>query len=206
MNVDALADSILAKTAGKQRYIVAIAGAPASGKSTLSEKLMEEINLKSEGRVCSVIPMDGFHLDNGILQKRNQITRKGAPETFDASGFFRLIRRVKSETGDIFYPIFNRDLDLAIAGAGLLSPDHSVVLVEGNYLLCDVPVWRKLRAEFDYCISLDIPFETLEKRLIKRWVDQGYDKTGAKDRALSNDIPNAKFVVEHSGPADIVLN
>ena len=52
----------------KSRYFIAISGAPASGKSTISEKLKSELilnNCKS-----SVLQMDGFHLDNNILEEK----------------------------------------------------------------------------------------------------------------------------------------
>ena len=48
---------------------IAIAGAPASGKSTISEKLKSE--LISKNHKSSVLQMDGFHLDNNILEKKN---------------------------------------------------------------------------------------------------------------------------------------
>ena len=51
----------------QSRYFIAIAGAPASGKSTISEKLKSE--LISKNHKSSVLQMDGFHLDNNILEK-----------------------------------------------------------------------------------------------------------------------------------------
>ena len=48
-----------------ERIIVGISGAPGSGKSTLSQGLLNKIN-KSK-HVAAVIPMDGYHLDNSCL-------------------------------------------------------------------------------------------------------------------------------------------
>ena len=54
------------KRAGKaERYLVAIAGPPASGKSTRAEALAD---LFQPG-TAAVVPMDGFHYDDGLLEK-----------------------------------------------------------------------------------------------------------------------------------------
>ncbi|MDO7629820.1 MAG: NB-ARC domain-containing protein, partial [Loktanella sp.] len=80
-HVDALASLIHEKRAEGGRLIVAIAGAPGSGKSTLAKEVARRISLQK--CPCIVVPMDGFHLDNAILEDLNLIARKGAPETFD---------------------------------------------------------------------------------------------------------------------------
>lgn len=202
-----LAAKILASREAKRptRFIVAIAGAPAAGKSTLAEALCAEINALSASELCAVVPMDGFHYDNAILDVRGDRARKGAPHTFDAAGFKSLLLRLKQEDGDIAIPVFDRAQDLARAGAALVTSQHQILLVEGNYLLLDQPVWRDLRQYFDLSLFLNVPFSTLEQRLIQRWLDHGADVDAARKRALSNDIPNAQTVTQQSCPADFIL-
>ena len=53
----------------KNRYFIALSGPPASGKSTISEKIIQDLN--SKGHQASVLQMDGFHLDDQILKDRN---------------------------------------------------------------------------------------------------------------------------------------
>ena len=91
-HVHDLADMLLERHA--PRVIVAVAGAPGSGKSTFAAELARR--LMARGRRSVVVPMDGFHLDNAVLEARNLLPRKGAPETFDAQGFVRLIRAIKA--------------------------------------------------------------------------------------------------------------
>ena len=78
-----IAATIFKRLAGRKRILVAIAGAPAAGKSTMSEKLAR---LLPEGSAV-VVPMDGFHYDDIVLEARGLRPRKGAPETFDFAGF-----------------------------------------------------------------------------------------------------------------------
>lgn len=105
---------------GAGRRLVAIVGAPGSGKSTLAEGLVAAV----PGAV--LVPMDGFHLDNRLLDQDGLRARKGAPETFDAEGFVALIRRLK-QGGAVVYPVFDRDRDLAVAGAGRVEEQARLV-------------------------------------------------------------------------------
>ena len=126
---EALLQHILALPQGSGRSLVAIAGAPASGKSTLAAEMTGA--LRQAGRKARLIPMDGFHLDNAVLEARGLLSRKGAPETFDADGFIVLMNRVK--TGEeVVYPTFDRVRDHSIAGAAVIDVNCDLVVVEGN--------------------------------------------------------------------------
>lgn len=184
------------------RRLVAVAGPPASGKSTVAVALVDAI--RKLGRSAAVIPMDGFHLDNRILDDRGLRARKGAPETFDAAGFASLVRRIK-EGGPVIYPLFDRSLDLAIAGAGELKADTEIALFEGNYLAFDHPDWRGLADLWDLCIFYDVPPDEIRARCIQRWLDHGHSQAQAEARADDNDMPNARTVLDHRLATDVVL-
>lgn len=196
--ISALVDRIKATPMRGQRRLVALAGAPASGKSTLAAALAD-----ADPAFC-MVPMDGFHLDNNILCARNLLGRKGAPDTFDVAGFVHLIGRLAQED-EVIYPSFDRALDRAIAGTGVVGPDTRTVIVEGNYLLLDRPQWRDLAPMWDLSIRLDIPAETLEARLMQRWLDHGFTTEDATVKVHQNDMPNAQIVIAQTLPADITL-
>jgi hypothetical protein len=40
---------------------------------------------------------------------------------------------------------------------------------------------------------------------MKRWLDHGLSDTEARQRAELNDLPNARYVVDHSMSADILF-
>ncbi|MEM8571044.1 MAG: nucleoside triphosphate hydrolase [Pseudomonadota bacterium] len=196
--------SIVADHQSRSRSIVAVVGPPATGKSTIAGALQKAINATTP-LDAKVVPMDGFHLDNTQLDLLGLRERKGAPETFDFDGFDALLRRIKSAKTPTFYPVFDRSLDRAIAGAGVLSPETDIVIVEGNYLLLDEAPWRDLQELFDYSIYLETPFATLEERLIQRWINYDHSEDAAKERAHSNDIPNAHRIVQNTLPATTTL-
>jgi pantothenate kinase len=187
------------------RILVAIAGPPASGKSTLSQQLAEAINELSAEPCAVVLPMDGFHLDNALLDHDQTRNRKGAVHTFDFDGFHHILQRAAVPESEVVIPRFDRTLDLARAGATRVTRSHRIVLVEGNYLLLNEPPWRSLTALFQYRIFLDIAEATLLARLQQRWSEHGHTAEQAMARAQSNDLPNARQVLGKQLAADLVL-
>jgi pantothenate kinase len=190
------------KRAGKaQRCLVAIAGPPGAGKSTLSTGLRDVF---PEG-TAEVVPMDGFHYDDAILNQRGLRSRKGAPETFDFAGFEVLLKRIKSGEPDIAIPVFDRSIELSRAAASVISADVKFVLVEGNYLLLDEEPWSRLGSLFDFSIFVDVPRAELERRLLLRWHEHGKSDEDARAWVSSNDMPNVERVISRRRAPDIVV-
>ncbi len=184
------------------RRLIALAGPPATGKSTLAEALCAR--LCGDGQSAVVLPMDGFHLDNRILTDRGLLSRKGAPETFDAEGFIALVQRIRAG-GAVIAPVFDRARDLAIAGARVIPAEVRTVIVEGNYLLFDAPPWRALAALWDFAIFLDLPEDELRRRLVDRWRAFGLSDDAAAARADGNDLANARHILAARMPAQMTL-
>ncbi|MAC82996.1 MAG: hypothetical protein CL624_02555 [Arcobacter sp.] len=186
----------------KKRHLISIVGTPGSGKSTFSNELLKYLTKKDYK--CEVIAMDGFHLDNRILESKNLLSRKGSYETFDINGFLSLIKRLQKE-GNILAPLFNREQDISIAAAVEIKNDLDFIIIEGNYLLLNRPTWCKLKEYWDLSIMLDIDIKEIEKRLLKRWLYYGYTKDEALKKIKNNDILNSKEIIENSLKADIVI-
>lgn len=200
-------DLVMASLKDNSRVIIAIAGPPASGKSTLAETVVRLICNESDSAVprASLLPMDGYHLDNVILKSRGLLARKGAPNTFDADGFCRDVKRLSAASGELYYPRFDRQLDLAIANSIVIHPQTPVVVVEGNYLLLKSSPWSSLREVFTATVFLSPALEVLQGRLMQRWLEHGLDPAAARLRVVGNDLPNAELVLRESGEADLRL-
>ena len=203
MKPKAISDYIIKNSEGRKRYIVAIAGPPGAGKSTFAQALL--LLLKEKLIQAKIISMDGFHLDNSILAERNLLDRKGAPATFDTAGFIHLINRLTNFEDNVVIPEFDRNKDLSIAGSSIISTKDKVLIVEGNYLLINEEPWAELKKSWDQTIFINPGIDTLEKRLLNRWLRHGLDARDAKKRTLSNDLPNARYVLEKSSVSDIQI-
>ncbi len=199
MTPQALADLIRDKATGQGRFLTALAGPPGSGKSTLAAELVQAL-----GAGAKAVPMDGFHYDDMVLLARGARNRKGAPDTFDAQGFFHLLRRLRVED-EVAIPLFDRDLEIARAGADIITQADRLLVVEGNYLLLNEAPWPAAAPLFDLTVWIDVPEAELDRRLMARWAHYGKTPEAARAWVDGNDLPNIRRVTQGSRPADVVV-
>ena len=185
------------------RYFIALSGAPGSGKSTVSEKLVSDLN--TVGHKSSILQMDAFHYDDQILKEKNLLLKKGAPETFDVMGLLNFINRLEKES-EVVIPVFDRSLELSRSSAVIISDDIKVVIVEGNYLLLKSHPWRELHKFFNSTIMVNCDEKILEERLIKRWENFNLSKDVINQKVYENDLPNGIYVLKNSISPDFELS
>ena len=202
--VEGLAAAISARK-NNDRFMVAVAGPPGSGKTTISGLLQAEL----EGRYklsAQVVPMDGFHLDDSILQQRGLLPRKGAPQTFDVDGLNNILMRLTSTPAvDVLVPVFDRERELSRASAREIPESVEVILVEGNYLLLNMMPWSSLKQYFDLSVMIQCAKPVLRQRLMNRWLDLDFSQQAARTKVEENDLPNAATVISQSVKSDITF-
>ena len=126
---------------------------------------------------------------------------RGAPFTFNSQKFFDDLTTARKSRSGIF-PSFDHDIKDPIEKAIHLSTDHKIILVEGNYLLIEEEPWAELKKSWDHTIFINPGIDTLENRLLNRWLRHGLNSQDAKNRTLINDLPNARYVIEKSSDSD----
>lgn len=140
-----------------RRVLVAVVGAPGSGKTTLANVLSRLVG----GSV--VVSIDGYHLRNAELVECGWRADKGLPHTLDVPRCIVDVQRVREPESVGSFPEYNRALHEPVADAVRVLRKTEVVIVEGHlgYLL-------PLRDLFDVVVVLDAPLELIRRRLHAR--------------------------------------
>lgn len=188
------------------RRILGITGAPGAGKSTLGERLVAALG---DGQAV-LVPMDGFHLANSLLDVLGRRERKGAPDTFDAAGYVSLLSRIRAQAGsqhaaDVFAPEFRREIEEPVGAAIAVPASARLVITEGNYLLLDDVPWNAVRDLLDEVWFLAPPESVRMQRLTNRHRAFGRSLDEALSRTLGSDQKNAHAIRATVEKADWVI-
>jgi pantothenate kinase len=179
-----------------RRVLLGITGPPGAGKSSLAAAVVAAVP------DAVLVPMDGFHLAQRVLDDLGLADRKGAPQTFDREGYVALLRRIRRRAAEpVYAPAFRRDIEEPIAGAIAVRPDTRLVVTEGNYLL----LWPEVRALLDETWWVDLPDEERHRRLIARHTAFGKSPQDAGAWALGSDEANARLVRAGRSVADVIV-
>jgi pantothenate kinase len=187
-----------------RRAILGITGAPAAGKSTYAEQLTAK--LIADGHRVALVPMDGYHLAQSVLDDLGLAAVKGAPHTFDGYGFVALLKRLKEAPDEqIWAPRFDRGLEDSIAASIGVAPDITLVVTEGNYLLLDEMPWATIRTLLDQCWYVEVPEQLRHERLEARHRRYGRSPEEAHERTHGTDERNAQLTAATAPMADAIV-
>ncbi|KAF4414872.1 panthothenate kinase uridine kinase-related [Fusarium acutatum] len=194
-------------SAPTQRILIALAGVPGSGKTTISDALVKELKKNGISDVA-VLPMDGFHYTRATLSSFDDpdeaFRRRGAPFTFDAAALVDLVALLKNTpvtTNNepqiiIKAPSFDHARKDPIPDAIEISTRANIVIIEGNYVLLDQEPWSRISPMVDDKWFVDVPVDIARERLASRHLRAGIETTieAAIKRADENDIPNGEYI------------
>lgn len=184
------------------RRILGIAGAPGGGKSTLAAALVGELGPDT----ARLVGMDGFHISHAELERLGRADRKGAPDTFDASGFAALLRRLRAREDAVVYaPEFRREIEEPVACAVPVPREVPLVVTEGNYLLVADGDWADVRALLDETWFVEGDEDRRRDWLIARHIEFGKAPHFAREWVLRSDERNAELVATTPPRADLVV-
>lgn len=190
--LDELVDQARQFSITGQRKILGVAGAPGSGKTTITQAILKGL---TPGSVV-IVPMDGFHLSNSTLINWNRRERKGAWDTFDSDGFIHLLKRIKFQSNSevIHAPDFDRDIDESIGSCIPITSSNSLVIVEGTFLLSKQGNWPDVLPLLDQAWFVNLEDNIRQDRLISRHLKHGMNLEEATSWAMGTDEKNAQMV------------
>ncbi len=196
----------------KGRYLVAVAGVPAGGKSVFTALMVRVLRALEPPFGVAALGLDGYHYPNSYLDSHQSplgdgtMRRyKGAHFTFDALRLAADLQRLKGGGGAVALPAYDRKLHEPIEGAIVVVPSDRLVLVEGNYLLYREGPWAEVFGCFDLRVFLDLPAGANRERLIARHMRGGRSREDAVAHLERTDLPNTALVAATRCEADVVV-
>lgn len=190
----------------QQRYLVGVAGIPGAGKSTLARHLKDAIgHIAQRPEIAAVVPLDGFHRTNDELAHLGLTERKGSPESFRVQTFYAKLHELKRGGAPVTLPIYSRELHEPIPEAIEVRPEHAILIVEGNYILCDFGPWRAIASLFHLKVYVETRPEQARQWVIERHVRGGLSHREAVEKYERNDKPNGELIASAKSHADVVF-
>ncbi|ETS84635.1 hypothetical protein PFICI_02660 [Pestalotiopsis fici W106-1] len=198
---------------GQHRIIIALAGPPGSGKSTIAHQVVNQVAEMYPDLAISAISADGFHLSlaelHALPNAAEALARRGAPWTFNGNAVVDMVRRLRDspeETSRV--PTFDHAIKDPVQDGLTVTPATKVCLVEGNYLLSNEEPWNAIAALADAKWLVTVDAELATGRIAKRHLAAGIEKTmdAALARTLENDMVNGEYVLRSSqGRYDLLI-
>ncbi|WP_153448787.1 nucleoside/nucleotide kinase family protein [Vibrio algicola] len=194
----------------EQRIVIFLCAPPGSGKSTLAAFWQHLSNQNPSIEPLQVLPFDGFHLPNAILEEStihkngkdiNLKNIKGSYETFNLISLIDKLKQLKNKEPK--WPYYDRNIHDPVDDA--IQVNQNIVVVEGNWLLLDEPVWNELHHLADFSIFIDTEPKFLQERLVNRKIRGGSSEADALAFYHNSDAINVEKVLQHSVDADLKL-
>lgn len=198
-----IAERILAKK-GNKPFIVGFDGVDASGKTSLADRVHSQLRARNAN--CARVSIDRFHNPAEIRLRRGRLSPEGF--FYDSFNYEALIKNVfkplKMQKGKIIKGIFDYKQNKPVDEQTIEIDASLIILFDGIFLNRD-----ELAQYWDMTVFLDVSFETVIKRALKR--DLEY--LGSEENVLTcyktRYIPGEQIYLETCRPkekADIVID
>ncbi len=194
--INHLAEHICKIQSGKP-LLVAFDGVDTSGKTTMAVRVFEV--LKSKGKNSIRISIDKFHHPKEYRMRRGELSPEGF--FYDSFNLEKIIECVlmpaKKGSGEIIHGIFDYRSEKTVNIVRTPVTGDLIVLFDGIFMNRD-----ELKDFWDLSIFLDVSFETVLQRAIKRDKDYFGSVEEVERRYLNRYIPGEKIYLSSCNPQD----
>lgn len=196
------------------RYLVAIAGLPAGGKSVFAALMARVLRALEPPFGVATLGLDGYHYPNAYLDAHRTPPGvpaagplrlyKGAHFTFNALRLATDLRRLRGGEA-MALPAYDRTRHDVAEAAIPIGAEDRLVLVEGNYLLYREAGWGAVAELFDLRVFLDLPSGVNRERMVARHMRGGRSRDDAIAHFERTDAPNTALIAATKSAADLVV-
>jgi len=201
--ISSLTDQICSIQKNKP-IVIAFDGVDTSGKTTLSNKIYEELITK--GKNCVKISIDKFHNSKTIRMMKGELSPEGF--FYDSFNIEKIIECVlapiKSGHGNIINGIYDYKTEMNTDVLQTPVSNNLIVLFDGIFLNRN-----ELYLFWDLSVFLDVSFDTVLKRAIERDKEYFGSVEEVERKYLNRYIPGEKIYLSTCSPkerSDIVID
>jgi type I pantothenate kinase len=160
------------RTSGGRRgaTVVAVDGAVAVGKSTISDTIAATLGLPPDALSVKVVSSDGFIFPNRVLEARGLAMHKGFPDSYDHDALEAFVVSVRSGARELRVPVYSHETyDVLDAPDVFDAPD--VLVLEGLHT-------TRLASLVDVSVYVDADEADIERWYTERFLQLTEAGTG----------------------------
>ncbi|MBW0116810.1 type I pantothenate kinase [Pseudonocardia abyssalis] len=156
-------------------FVIGVAGSVSVGKSTTARLLKLLLARWPQHPRVELVTTDGFLHPNAELARRDLMTRKGFPESYDRRALLRFVTEVKAGRAEVAAPVYSHLVYDIVAGEKLTVHRPDILLLEGLNVLqpaSSMPGRAALAVSdfIDFSVYVDAATEDIRRWYVDRFL------------------------------------
>jgi len=171
-----ITSDFLGERPARTPFVIGVAGSVAVGKSTTSRILRELLARWPGTPAVQLVTTDGFLYPNAELERRNLLSHKGFPESYDRRALLRFVAEIKAGKQEVSAPVYSHLTYDIVPGQRVVVRQPDVLIVEGLNVLQAPPVrpnggtGMAVSDFFDFSVYVDARVEDVQSWYVERFL------------------------------------
>jgi type I pantothenate kinase len=154
-------------------FVIGVAGSVSVGKSTTARLLKLLLARWPQHPRVELVTTDGFLHPNAELTRRDLMSRKGFPESYDRRALLRFVTEVKAGRAEVTAPVYSHLVYDIVPGERLTVHRPDILLLEGLNVLQPAAPGRAALAVsdfIDFSVYVDAATDDIRRWYVERFL------------------------------------